>query len=127
MFLTLGCSKEEENPTAPGGTGGTGGTPAINKLIGTWNATSVTLNGGSNIIGTSTEKFTITATNFTKNGTGQFCEVGEETCSQTGTITATATSYITNVAGDTNTVNYTLSGNTFTFTIDGYTFKFQKE
>lgn len=124
FLLISGCTKEE-SPAALGNTGG--GTPAINALIGTWNAISVTQDGGANIIGLSTEKLTITATNFTRNGTGQFCDDGMESCNATGTITATATSYTTNVGGDMNTVNYTLSGNTFTIIVDGFTIVFQKE
>ena len=92
FVLISGCSKEEN----PAGGNGDGGTPAINALIGTWNATSSTnpnIQGGSNLISAeNTMKFTFTATNFTFNGTGQFCDPGES-CSQTGAVTATATSF----------------------------------
>jgi len=131
FVLISGCSKEE-NPA--GGNGG-GGTPAINALIGTWNATSSTnpnIQGGSNLISAeNTMKFTFTATNFTFNGTGQFCDPGES-CSQTGAVTATATSFtVTWSDGDTETNNYTLSGNTLTtsYTDESgtYTFICQKQ
>jgi len=116
FVLISGCSKEE-NPTANGGTGGTPG--AIDELIGTWNATSVknpNIEGGMELINAeNTGKFTFTATNYTYNLTGQFCDEGEETCTDTGPVTATATSFtITWSEGDTETQNYTLSGNTLT-------------
>ena len=124
MFLSQGCSKEE-NP-AGGGTGGSGG--GINALIGNWTATSVTnpnIEGGSNLISAdNTMRFTFTATNYTFNNTGQFCDEGSETCTQTGTITATAASFtITWSDGSTQTSNYTLSGNNLTTTFeDGGTY-----
>lgn len=126
LFLSQGCSKEE-NPVVPPSGGGN------NALIGTWNASSATKDGGANLISAdNTVKFTFTATNYTYNGTGQFCDEGSETCTQTGTITATATNFtITWSDGDSETNNYTLSGNNLTIITtqdDGtYTFICQKQ
>jgi len=126
MFVTLGYSKEE-SPTA------NGGTPAIEALIGTWNATSVTKNGGpTNLISAeNTVKLKFTATHYTYKNTGQFCDV-KETCTETGAVTATAKSFtVTWSNGVTDTPSYTLSGNTLTIIAkldDGtYTFICQKQ
>jgi len=128
FVLMSGCSKEE-SPTTPPPPGG-GGSP-IDALVGAWNATSVTnpgVQGGANLIGPNdTMKFTFTATNYTYAGTGQFCDEGEETCTQTAPVTATATSIaVAWPGGDPQTINYTLSGNTLTLKMpqdDGtYTF-----
>jgi hypothetical protein len=103
-FLAAGCG-DDDNPV---GTGGEGGTNYMTPLIGTWDATSFTMNGGPNWVSpNSTYSITINATTYTDNGTGDFCEV-DSPCTESGSISADELTI--NVGGD--SVNYTLAGTT---------------
>ena len=121
MFLSLGCSKEE-NPVVPvvpppGGGGGS----AIDALIGTWNCTEWIASPGlpNDINPQNTLAFTFTATTLTSTGTGGF-----DPASGSGPVTVTATTIT--YMGD--TWSYTLSGNTLTIpNIEGAAAKFQKQ
>ena len=110
-----GCSDDEPS-TAPGVD------PAV---VGTWNATSFVFMG-TNLIPPAGVSFVFNANgtyalNFTMDQ-GDFCDLGEVNCSETGSYTSTSTT-ITLDPGDTDqtTLNYSISGSTMTInaTVDG--------
>ena len=110
-FATAGCSSDE---TGPGTIN-----PAV---VGTWNATSVVLGGGADLIGQGmsltfdfaddgTYSFVIT------NDQGGFCD-GAADCVDAGSWTASNSQIVLDPDDDPQTLNYSISGTTVTITAD---------
>ena len=101
-----GCSSDETGP---------GINPAV---VGTWNATSFVVQGGSDLIGQGmTMSFAFASDGtyvFTvANDQGGLCDVGVS-CTETGSYTATDTQIVLDPDDDPQTLNYTISGTTVT-------------
>lgn len=113
-----GCSSDDDP-----GNGGTG--PGVSPVVGTWNATSLTVAGvdliaqgmGFGIDFESNGLFLFTVS----NDMGDFCDSGAANCTETGDYTSSATQIVLLDPDDVDDIafNYVIVGTTMTMTGTG--------
>ena len=123
-WAVTGCSSTE--PSGGGGGGGGGGNSAV---VGTWNATSFVDTGSAFDLVGAGMSLTMTLTSggtYTLSITNDqgLCDVGQTSCSETGSYTATGSQINFDDGGGGFTMNYAIIGNEMSVsgTIDGQSF-----
>jgi hypothetical protein len=109
-FATAGCSSDSTGPEI---------NPAV---VGTWNATSIVVGGGGELIDQGMSLTFVFASNGTytfnvTNDQGGLCD-GAANCSDSGDYTASDTQIVLDPDDDPVTLGYSISGSTVTVNAD---------